>query len=59
MRRRTPCIISTPFDAYRAVRLLYQSLPISRICRTKDLECFHLDDFVDDVREGMLKSRYR
>lgn len=52
-------IISTPFDAYRAVRLLYQSLPISRICRTKDLECFHLDDFVDDVREGMLKSRYR
>ena len=61
-RRNAPTdtvIISTPFDAYRAVRLLYQSLPISRICRTKDLECFHLDDFVDDVREGMLKSRYR
>ena len=53
------CIISTPFDAYRAVRLIYQSLPIRRICRTTNLECFHLDDFVDDVREGMLKSRYR
>lgn len=53
------CIISTPFDAYRAVRLLYQSLPIRRICRTDNIECFHLDDFVDDVREGMLKSRFR
>ena len=53
------CIISTPFDAYRAARLLYQAMPIERICRTEELECFHLDDFVDDVREGMLKSRYR
>ena len=53
------CIISTPFDAYRAVRLIYQSLPISRICHTDNIECFHLDDFVDDVREGMLKSRFR
>ena len=53
------CIISTPFDAYRAVRLIYQSLPISRICRTDNIECFHLDDYVDDVREGMLKSRFR
>lgn len=53
------CIISTPFDAYRAVRLIYQSLPIRRICRTDNIECFHLDDFVDDVREGMLKSRFR
>ena len=60
--RREPtdtCIISTPFDAYRAVRLIYQSHPIRRICRTENLECFHLDDYVDDVREGMLKSRYR
>lgn len=53
------CIISTPFDAYRAVRMIYQSMPISRICRTDGVECFHLDDFVDDVREGMLRSRYR
>lgn len=53
------CIISTPFDAYRAVRMIYQSMPISRICRTDGVECFHLDDFVDDVREGMLQSRYR
>ena len=53
------CIISTPFDAYRAVRLIYQSIPIRRICHTTNLVCFHLDDYVDDVRESMLKSRYR
>ena len=53
------CIISTPFDAYRAVRMIYQSLPVSRVARTENLECFHLDDFVDDVQEVMLQSRYR
>lgn len=53
------CIISTPFDAYRAVRLIYQSIPIARICRTDQIQCFHLDDFIDDVRETMLQSRYR
>ena len=51
------CIISTPFDAYRAARLIFQSTPIGRICRTKDLVCFHLEDRVDDVKELVLKHR--
>ena len=51
------CIISTPNDAYRAIRLIFQSNPIGRICRTKDLVCFHLEDRVDEVREQMLKHR--
>ncbi len=51
------CIISTPFDAYRAARLLFQSVPIGRICRTTDLVCFHLEDRVDEVREQVLKFR--
>lgn len=53
------CIISTPYDAYRAARLIFQAIPISRICRTADLQCFHLDDFLDDVKEVVSKSRYR
>ena len=53
----TSCIISTPYDAYRAARLLFQSTPLGRICRTKDLVCFHLDDRVDEVREQVLKFR--
>ena len=51
------CIISTPFDAYRAARLIFQSTPIGRICRIKDLVCFHLEDRVDDVKELVLKHR--
>ena len=53
------CIIATPYDAWRAARLLYQATPVSRIARTEDLVCFHLDDFLDDVREIVLQSRYR
>ena len=51
------CVISTPNDAYRTVRLIFQSTPIGRICRTEDIVCFHLEDRVDDVREQMLKHR--
>ena len=51
------CILSTPFDAYRAARLIFQSTPIGRICRREDLICFHLEDRVDDVKEMVLKHR--
>jgi manganese-dependent inorganic pyrophosphatase len=51
------CIISTPFDAHRASRLIFQSAPIGRICRTEDFVCFHLEDRVDDVREQVLRFR--
>ncbi len=53
----TTCIISTPFDAYRAARLIFHSAPIGRICRTSGLVCFHLEDRVDEVREKVLKFR--
>ncbi len=52
------CIISTPFDAYQAVHLIFQSTPIGRICSGQTLYCFHLEDRVDDVREIMLKHRF-
>ena len=55
--RTSTCIITTPFDAYRAVRLIFQSVPIGRICRREDLVCFHLDDRMDDVKEQVLKHR--
>lgn len=51
------CIISTPYDAYRAARLIFQSVSIDTICRTTDLVCFHLDDRLDEVREKVLQFR--
>ncbi len=53
----TTCIISTPLDAYKTAQLIFHSTPIGRICRTKDLTCFHLEDRVDDVKELVLKHR--
>ena len=51
------CIIATPFDAYRASRLIFQSAPVDRICKTRDIVSFHLGDRVDEVREKVLKFR--
>jgi len=57
------CIISTPFDAYQVVRLVCHALPISRIgrntARGTEMVCFHLDDYIDDVRNKVLESRFR
>ena len=60
--RRMPtktCIISTPFDAVRTARLIYHAIPVERICRRDDQECFHLDDYLDDVQEIVSKVRSR
>lgn len=53
------CIIATPCDAYRAARMLFQSLPVGRIAQREGLVYFHQDAFIDDVQEAVLKSRYR
>ena len=53
------CIIATPYDAFKAARMIYHAIPVQRICRTEDLEAFHLTDFLDDVKEVVLKSRHR
>ena len=53
------CIISTPLSTRRVVRMISQALPVERICHTEDLVCFRTTDYLDDVREILLKSRYR
>ena len=53
------CLIACPFDAYRAARLIFQSIPVSRIACTRDLRFFHLTDYLDDVLETVIQSRFR
>lgn len=53
------CVISTPFDAYSASRLVILAVPVSRICRRENLVSFHLTDYLDEVKELTLKSRFR
>ena len=57
--RGSTVVITTPYDPYRAARLMIQSIPVSRIARTSDLTVFHEEDYLDAVREATLKSRYR
>ena len=52
------CMISTPLDVWRAVRQLYLSTPIGRTAQREGVICFHLDDYLDDVREVVLQSRH-
>ena len=53
------CVIATPYDAWRAARLLFQAIPVGQVALREGVVCFHLDDFVDDVREIVLQHRYR
>ena len=53
----TTTIIMTPYDAYRALRLIFQSAPVERVCQKRDITAFHLDDRIDDVREIVMNKR--
>lgn len=52
------CIISTPLDAFRASRLIFQSTPVGRICGNQGIVSFHLNERVEDVKEIVLKYRH-
>lgn len=56
---KSPCLISTPLDARTVSRVIYQAMPVRTICHKENIISFHLDDYLDDVREVLLKSRYR
>lgn len=58
-RSSSTCMIICPYDAYRAARLIFQSVPISRIACTEGLIYFHVTDYLDDVRETVLQNRFR
>ena len=52
------CIIATPFDARQTARLVFQAVPVTRVCKREKIVFFHLDDYIDDVREQLIESRF-
>ena len=58
-RQRDVVLISTPYDTFTAARLINQSIPIKHFMTKKDIIHFHLDDYVDEVRESVAKIRHR
>ena len=58
-KERNCIILTTPIDTFTSARLINQSIPIKHIMSTGEMIKFNLDDYIDDVRERMLKSRFR
>lgn len=52
-------IISTPYDSFTASRLITQSVPISYVMTKDNIVSFNTDDFVDEIKDVMLETRYR
>lgn len=58
-REREVVLISTPYDTFTAARLINQSIPIKHFMTRKDIVHFHVDDYVDEVRDAVAKIRHR
>jgi manganese-dependent inorganic pyrophosphatase len=52
-------IITTPYDTFTASRLITQSIPISYVMAKHNIVNFRTDDFVEDIKDIMLETRYR
>jgi manganese-dependent inorganic pyrophosphatase len=54
------CIVmTTPNTTFDAARLINQSVPVSYSMTTKNLVYFHINDFLDEIKERMLQTRFR
>lgn len=52
-------IIKTPYDTFTASRLITQSIPVSFVMARDNLVTFSTDDFVEEIKDIMLETRYR
>ncbi len=58
--QREIVIITTPHDTFTVARLINQSIPIRYFMSKKEgLVTFRMRDYVDDVKEVMMRNRYR
>lgn len=52
-------IMTTSIDTFATARLINQSIPISYIMTTNNIIKFYMDDFIEEIRDKMIKTRYR
>lgn len=54
------CIVmDTYYDTFTTARLINQSIPVSHIMTKEQLICFNIHDYIDNIKDKMLKTRYR
>lgn len=60
LAEKNQCIImNTPYDTFATARLINQSIPVSHVMSTENLITFNNDDFIDEIKDTMLQTRYR
>jgi len=52
-------LMTTPVDTFTTARLINQSIPVGAIMTKENLIKFNIDDYVDDIKDTMLQTRYR
>ena len=52
-------VLVTPFDTFTTARLIPQSIPVKYLMTSRNLVAFNRDDFLDDIKDSMLSTRYR
>lgn len=52
-------MLETSYDTFTAARLINQSMPVGCIMTRKGILFFSPDDYIDNIRERMLKTRFR
>ncbi|CDF58162.1 putative manganese-dependent inorganic diphosphatase [Thermobrachium celere] len=52
-------ILVTPNDTFTTSRLINQSVPVKYVMTKENIVSFNLDDFVDEIKEKMLQTRFR
>lgn len=52
-------IISTDYDTFTAAMLIRQSIPVQSVMTSEQIVTVRQDEFIDDVKERMLKTRFR
>jgi manganese-dependent inorganic pyrophosphatase len=52
-------IVSTAYDTFTAAMLIRQSVPVGSVMTRDTIVTVRRDEFIDDVRERMLKTRFR
>ena len=52
-------IVISPHDTYTVARLINQSIPIRQFMKSEGLVTFNINDYVDDIKEVMVKKRFR
>lgn len=56
---RSCVIIRTPHDTFTVARLINQSIPVKHFMTRDHLTTFHVNDYLEEVKEVMTKKRYR